>query len=118
MAFFSSLFWVSFFMQDMQQLSPLEVGVRQLPQAITGLIFSPVVGCWMHKIDNMFILVAAALCQASSGALLLFIQPDSSYFAFIFPSMILSTLGVDWARNVGAVSRQTSAQPAPSFLEH
>ncbi|KAJ4396602.1 hypothetical protein N0V93_000823 [Gnomoniopsis smithogilvyi] len=102
LAFFPSLFWVSFFMQDLQQLSSVEVGARQLPQAVTGLIFSPIVGCWMHKIDNMFIMVAAALCQAAAGALLLFLHPSSNYFACILPSLILSALGMDWARNVGA----------------
>lgn len=58
----------------------------------------------MHKIDNMFNLVAAALFQTGAGALLLFLRSDSNYFAFIFPSLILSTLGMDWVRNVGAVS--------------
>lgn len=97
-------------MQDVQQLSPLEVGLRQLPQAVTGLIFSPMVGCWMHKIDNMFFVVAAALCHVCAGTLLLFLQKDSNYFAFVFPSMILSTLSMDWARNVGAVSCLTLSQ--------
>lgn len=100
-------------MQDVQQLNPLEVGLRQLPQAITGLVFSPIVGRWMHKIDNMFFIVAAALCHVCAGTLLLFLQPDSNYFAFIFPSMILSTLSMDWVRNVGAVSRLLVIQPLP-----
>lgn len=98
-------------MQDVQQLAPLEVGLRQLPQAVTGLVFSPIVGCWMHKIDNMFFVVAAALCHVCAGTLLLFLQQDSNYFAFIFPSMILSTLSMDWVRNVGAVSRLILIQP-------
>lgn len=102
-------------MQDVQQLSPLEVGVRQLPQAVTGLMVSPIIGCWTHKIDNMVIIVAAALGQAGAGALLLSLQPDSNYFAFIFPSLILSALGMDWARNVVAVSRLAFIQPLPSF---
>lgn len=69
----------------------------------------------MLKMDKMFILVAAALCQTGAGALLLFLHPESNYFAFLFPSMILSTLGMDWVRNVGAVSRLTSIQSLPSF---
>lgn len=107
MAFFASLFWVTFFMQDTQHLSPLNVGIHLLPQAATGLILSPIIGWWMHKIDNMFILIAASLLQAGAGAILLFLRSDSNYFAFIFPSLILSTLGMDWVRNVGAVSLST-----------
>lgn len=104
MAFFASLFWVTFFMQDIQQLSALNVGIRLLPQAVTGLVLSPVVGWWMHKVDNMLNLVAAATFQAGAGVLLLCLRPDSHYFTFLFPSLILSTLGMDWVRNVGAVS--------------
>lgn len=104
MAFFSCLFWLSFFMQDMQSLNPLEVGVRLLPQAITGLILSPVIGCWMHRVNNALILAAAAVLQAGASILVLFLRNDSNYFAFIFPSLVLSTLSMDWVRNVGAVS--------------
>lgn len=104
MAFFSCLFWLSFFMQDMQKLTPLEVGVRLLPQVVTGLVLSPVIGCWMHRVNNSLILAAAAALQAGASILVLFLRSDSNYFAFIFPSLILSTLGMDWVRNVGAVS--------------
>lgn len=91
-------------MQDVQGLSSLEVGIRLLPQAITGLILSPMIGCWMHKIPNQFILIAAALCQVGASVLLLFLREHSNYFAYLFPSLILSTLSMDWVRNVGAVS--------------
>lgn len=104
MAFFSTLFWVSFFMQDVQALSSLEVGVRLLPQAVTGLLLSPVIGFWMHRIPNQFILVAAAVCQIGAGVLLLFLRGHSNYFMYVFPSLVLSTLSMDWVRNVGAVS--------------
>lgn len=104
MAFFACLFWLSFFMQDMQNLTPLEVGIRLLPQAVTGLMLSPVIGCWMHKVNNTLILAAAAALQAVASILLLFLKDDSNYFALIFPSLVLSTLSMDWVRNVGAVS--------------
>lgn len=119
MAFFASLFWVSFFMQDAQKLSPLNVGIRLLPQAVVGLVVSPSIGWWMHKMDNMLILVAAAVLQAGACALLLFLHSDSNYFAFIFPSLILSTIGYDWVRNVGAVSNpslSTVSVPFPLSL--
>ncbi|ROV91352.1 hypothetical protein VMCG_09694 [Cytospora schulzeri] len=102
MSFFSTLFWVSFFMQDVQRLSSLQVGIRLLPQAVTSLLLSPLVGCWMHNIPNQFILVAAAMCQIGASLLLLFLREHSNYFAYLFPSLILSTLSMDWVRNVGA----------------
>ncbi|ROV99571.1 hypothetical protein VPNG_07726 [Cytospora leucostoma] len=102
MSFFSTLFWVSFFMQEVQGLSSLQVSIRLLPQAVTGLLLSPMIGWWMHKIPNQFILFAAALCQMGASVLLLFLREHSNYFTYVFPSLILSTLSIDWVRNVGA----------------
>lgn len=104
MSSFSTLFWVSFFMQDVQGMSSLQVGIRILPQAFTSLVLSPMIGFWMHNIPNQLILVAAALCQVGASVLLLFLRSHSNYFAFVFPSLVLSTLSMDWVRNVGAVS--------------
>lgn len=104
MASFSSLFWASFFMQDVQKLNPMEVGIRLLPQAATGLILSPLVGFWMHKIDNLLVIMVAALCQFGASVLLACVRQDSNYFVYVFPSLVLSTLSMDWVRNVGAVS--------------
>lgn len=109
MSYFSTFFWVSFFMQDVQRLSSLQVGIRLLPQAVAGLILSPIIGFWMHKIPNQIILVAAALCQVGASVLLLFLRDNSNYFLCLFPSLILSTLSMDWVRNVGAVSLFSSA---------
>lgn len=90
-------------MCDVQGLSPLDVGLRMLPQAVAGLFLSPIIGCWMHKINNALILMAAAVFQAGASMILIFLRHDSNYFAYIFPSLILSTLAMDWVRNVGAV---------------
>lgn len=110
MAHFSTLFWISFYMQDIQGLSPLDVGVRLLPQAIIPMVISPTMGSWMHKINNFWIMMVAALCQLGSSILLACVRQDSSYFVFIFPSLILSTLCMDCVRNVEAVS------PRPRLL--
>lgn len=110
MAFSASLFWITFFMQDIQRLNPLEVGIRLVPQAVTGLVLSPLVGCWMHKVDNLFVLMVAALCQFFASILLACVRQNSNYFVYIFPSLILSTLSMDWVRNVGAVSHHNSCQ--------
>lgn len=92
-------------MQDVQNLNPLQVGVRLLPQAGTGLLLSPLVGCWTHKINNSLVLLAAASCQCGASVLLVWVDKDSNYFAYILPSLILSTLSMDWVRTIGAVGQ-------------
>ena len=104
MAFNSQLFWIAIFMQHLQGLTPLDVAVRLLPQALVGLIISPLVGLIMHRIKGTALLAVGALALLVSNILLIFVRDASDYFVWVFPSLILSTLGMDWIVNVGSVS--------------
>lgn len=104
MAFYSQLFWITMFMQDMQGLTPLAVAARLLPQALVGLVVSPLVGFIMHKVPGTVLLVIAGISLFMSNILLVFVHHDSNYFSWIFPSLMLSTVGMDWIINVGSVS--------------
>ncbi|KAI0179246.1 MFS general substrate transporter [Hypoxylon sp. FL1284] len=103
MSFYSQLFWVSLFMQDIEGLKPFDVAVRLLPQALMGLLFSPLVGLIMHKVPGTVLLTAAASLLVLSNVLLIFLRHGSNYLAWIFPSIMLSTLGMDWTMNVGSL---------------
>lgn len=104
MSFYSQLFWVSLFMQDLEGLLPFEVAVRLLPQALVGLLLSPLVGLIMHKIPGTVLLGVAAGALVASNVLLVFLHEGSNYLSWIFPSVMLSTVGMDWTMNVGSVS--------------
>ncbi|KAI1087362.1 MFS general substrate transporter [Rostrohypoxylon terebratum] len=103
MSFYSQLFWVSLFMQDLQGLLPFEVAVRLLPQALVGLLFSPLVGLIMHKVPGTVLLGVAAGALVTSNMLLMFLHAGSNYLAWIFPSVMMSTIGMDWTMNVGSL---------------
>ncbi|KAI5927407.1 major facilitator superfamily domain-containing protein [Camillea tinctor] len=103
MAFYSQLFWVSMFMQQLENLKPFEVAVRLLPQALMGLLFSPLVGLIMHKIPGTVLLGIAASSLVLSNILLVFLRQGNNYLAWIFPSIMLSTVGLDWTMNVGSL---------------
>lgn len=103
MAFYSQLFWVSMFMQQLENLNSFEVAVRLLPQALVGLLISPLVGLFMHAIPGTALLVFAASCLFLSNIFLIFLRHDAHYLLWIFPSLMLSTIGMDWVMNVGSV---------------
>ncbi|KAI1443520.1 MFS general substrate transporter [Annulohypoxylon stygium] len=103
MSFYSQLFWVSLFMQDLEGLLPFEVAVRLLPQALVGLLLSPLVGLIMHKIPGTVLLGVAAGALVASNVLLVFLHEGSNYLSWIFPSVMLSTVGMDWTMNVGSL---------------
>ncbi|KAK3687372.1 major facilitator superfamily-domain-containing protein [Podospora appendiculata] len=100
MSFISSQFWLSFFMQSLQKLSPLEVALHLLPQAIAGLIYNMIVGVLLHRVNNTLLLAIGSVAYVASNVLLSLMRPDSSYWAFVFPSLILSVVGADFQFNV------------------
>ncbi|KAH8202294.1 hypothetical protein TruAng_003571 [Truncatella angustata] len=103
MAYYPTIFWITMFLQKVQNLNPFDVAVRLLPQALMGLCFSPLVGLIMHRISGTILLVAAASCSVCSNVLLVFLRTDSNYVALIFPSLLFSTIGMDWTMNVGSL---------------
>ena len=103
MSFTAASFWLAFFMQEMQGLEPLIIAVHFLPQAIAGLIWNVVAGSVLHRINNTLIMAVAALCYTVSTVLLSLTKPDSSYWAFMFPYLVLSVVGADFQFNVANV---------------
>lgn len=103
MAFYSQLFWVSMFMQQVENLNSFEVAVRLLPQALVGLLLSPLVGLFMHTVPGTALLAFAASALVLSNIFLIFLHHDGHYLFWIFPSIMLSTVGMDWVMNVGSV---------------
>ena len=120
MAFHAQLFWIAVAMQHLQGRTPLETAARLLPQALVGLVVSPLVGLVMHRVPGTALLFAGAAALVLSNVLLMLLHratggvdgardATDGYFIYVFPALILSTLGMDWIVNVGSVSRQFQA---------
>jgi predicted MFS family arabinose efflux permease len=104
MPFTASGFWIAFFMQDVQKLPTLTVAVHLLPMAIAGLAWNVVAGRILHKVNNTLIMIFGTLCFLAASLLLSFMRIDSSYWAFIFPALVLNVAGADLQFNVANVS--------------
>ncbi len=120
MGAYSVIFWVPLFMQVAQGLSPIEVAIQLVPQALAGLCISPTVGFIMQTVNGTWILVASAFLQVASGLLLVFLRPGSNYWTFAFPALIFSTVSLDWALGVASVSLSEPAweiQPSTNRLQ-
>ncbi|KAI0484738.1 major facilitator superfamily domain-containing protein [Xylariaceae sp. FL0804] len=100
MGFTASGFWIAYFMQQVQQLSTLTVAVHLLPQAVAGLLWNVVAARILHKVNNTAIMVFGAVCYLASSLLFAFMDADSSYWAFIFPALVLCVGGADLQFNV------------------
>ncbi|KAI0132247.1 major facilitator superfamily domain-containing protein [Xylariales sp. AK1849] len=100
MSFTASAFWVAFFMQDIQKLPTLTITLHLLPMAVAGLAWNVVAGHILHKVNNTIIMIFGSLCFLGASLLFAFMKPESSYWAFMFPALLLNVAGADLQFNV------------------
>ena len=104
MSFISSQFWISLYMQDIQKMSPLHIAVRLLPQAIAGLFWSWIGGKFLHKLNGTYLMGVGAISYFVGAVLLTRIRADTSYWQFLFPSLLITVIGADFQFLVSNVS--------------
>ncbi|KXN82110.1 hypothetical protein AN958_03164, partial [Leucoagaricus sp. SymC.cos] len=102
-AFIGWTFWVQLYYQTYTHLSPLEVVVRLLPMFFTGIVANVVVGIMAARIPMVFLTAMDTLGTACACLLFALINPERTYWAFGFPSTILSVLGVDFVFSAGTL---------------
>ncbi|KAK4192417.1 major facilitator superfamily domain-containing protein [Podospora australis] len=100
MSFNAANFWLSLFMQRVQRVSPLMIAVYLIPQAVAGLAYNVIAGSILHSVNNTLLLAMGAVAYIASNVLYSLMRPDSLYWAFIFPALILSVIGADFQFNV------------------
>lgn len=104
MSFQASSFYLAFFMQEIRGYDPLSVAVHLLPQAIAGLLWNVLIGYTLHRVNNTLIIAVGSLSYLAANILLSLMRADSSYWAFMFPALILNVVGADFQTNVSNVS--------------
>jgi MFS family permease len=95
-SFNNFLVFATYFYQDYQKLNVIQTTLRFLPSGITGLITVYVSSQILSHVDSYIVALWGTACV--SVACLLFavaIPPDTSYWAYGFPAMIILTLGGD-----------------------
>ncbi|KAK3996780.1 major facilitator superfamily-domain-containing protein [Cladorrhinum sp. PSN332] len=100
MAFSAANFWLAFFLQELQRRSSLMVAVHLIPQAVAGLVCNTIAGLVLHSVNNTLLLAIGSAAYTGAYVLLSLMKPDSEYWAFIFPALILGVVGADFHFNV------------------
>ena len=99
-AFAPSTFWLSLYMQRVQHLSALIVALHLLPMALMGILVNVVAGLLLHRVSNKLLVFIGAVSYTIALTLLAVQKEDSSYWAFIFPSLFFLVIGADLQFNV------------------
>ncbi|RAK74706.1 MFS general substrate transporter [Aspergillus fijiensis CBS 313.89] len=86
----------SLYFQNVLSASPLQVVVWYIPIGVVGLVVSVIEGYTLHLVPGHVLMIVSGLAAVGSQLLLALIPPGGgSYWAWIFPSAILSTIGID-----------------------
>ncbi|KAF4632717.1 hypothetical protein G7Y89_g5403 [Cudoniella acicularis] len=116
MAFSTQSFWLSLYMQNVLGFSALKVAIHLLPQAIGGILVNVIAGLILHRVNNKLLTGLGALAYFGSAILLATMSVGSSYWAFIFPSLLLSVIGADFQFNVANMYVMSSLPPHQQSL--
>ena len=83
------------YFQNIMGATPLQVVAWYVPLGVAGLLLSVLEGFILHIVPGRILLIASGLGALGSQLLLTLIPVGGNYWAWIFPAMILSTIGID-----------------------
>jgi EmrB/QacA subfamily drug resistance transporter len=88
-ALFGTVFFLTLYFQDVHGYSPVGAGVRLFPFPVMILLLAPVAGRLSDRYGSRWFMTLGPALSAIGLALMLRSEPHSSYFAVIFPSMVV-----------------------------
>jgi MFS family permease len=84
------------FFQNIWSISPLQIAVWYVPLGVAGIILSVIEGFILHLVPGRILMIIGTLGALASQLLLANVPlEDWSYWAWIFPATICSTIGID-----------------------
>ncbi|KAK5655333.1 hypothetical protein OQA88_5900 [Cercophora sp. LCS_1] len=89
------LFYASLHIADFMGASALKTAVWFTPMAAGGMVLATIGGFTLHLLPGRVLFVLSGLGSIASVLLFALIPDNANYWAFVFPAMIGSTVGVD-----------------------
>ncbi|KAJ5306896.1 hypothetical protein PENANT_c003G04201 [Penicillium antarcticum] len=104
------------YMSDIMGASPMQIVAWCAPMGVGGLILSVGGGMIFHKVPGTILMMISCLGYVGSGLFFAVIPPGGNYWAFVFPSMICGTIGIDISFNLANVFITTNLPKARQGL--
>lgn len=102
------LLYASLFMTDIMRADPILISAYFIPMCLGGAFLAISGGYVLHKISGTWLIGISGFGWVLSSALFAVAPANANYWAYIFPSMIGATVGVDITFNVANVFISTS----------
>ncbi|KAM3081081.1 hypothetical protein ACMFMG_005034 [Clarireedia jacksonii] len=110
------LLYATFYMTDVMGASPLQIVAWYVPMALGGCILSTAGGFVLHLIPGTFLVLLAGTSWVVAPLLFAIAPQGANYWAYIFPSMICATVGIDITFTVANIYFTTSLSESQQGL--
>ncbi|TDZ16552.1 Efflux pump terJ [Colletotrichum orbiculare MAFF 240422] len=97
------LFYSSFYIETVLHMSPLLTAVWYIPMIVGGLVIGTVGGFTLHLLPGRVLLAISGMGNLLCVLLFAIIPDNPNYWAYVFPSMICATIGIDITYTVSNV---------------
>ncbi|EIN03494.1 MFS general substrate transporter [Punctularia strigosozonata HHB-11173 SS5] len=114
--FIALQFWIQLYYQSYVGLSPILTMVRLLPMFVTGVICNVFVALLIGRVDVIFLVVTGTVLTSCGALLFAVIVPSAPYWAFGFPSAVISVFGADFVFASGTLFVAKVALPHEQSL--
>jgi len=94
------LLYGTLYMQDIMGATPLQVSAWFSPMCVGGILVSILGGYVLHLIPGTMLVIVAGLGWTVPSVLFAVAPIGANYWAYVFPSMICATIGIDITFNV------------------
>jgi MFS family permease len=102
------LLYATFYMENIMGATPLQVVAWYVPMALGGCIISTFGGFVLHILPGTALIIIAGVSWIIAPLLFAIAPKGANYWAYIFPSMICATVGIDITFNVANIFITTS----------
>lgn len=102
------LLYATFYMENIMGASPLQVVAWYVPMALGGCLISTFGGLVLHLLRGTILIIIAGTSWIIAPLLFAVAPQGANYWAYIFPSMICATIGIDITFNVANIFITTS----------
>lgn len=94
------LLYGTLYMQDIMGATPLQVSAWFSPMCVGGILVSILGGYVLHLIPGTMLVIVAGLGWTVPSVLFAVAPIGANYWAYVFPSMVCATIGIDITFNV------------------
>lgn len=102
------LLYGTLYMQDIMGASPLQISAWYSPMCVGGILISVLGGYVLHRVPGTLLVVVAGLGWIVPSVLFAVAPLGANYWAYVFPSMICATIGIDITFNVANIFISTN----------